>query len=77
MFMIYDIVDTTCNTLAKYVDQHKEETPETKFDSLNAEWILGNCSVEMDRIFSELQVIGYIYDTNIDVAGISGMLLGD
>ncbi|MBO4279152.1 MAG: hypothetical protein J5891_05010 [Spirochaetales bacterium] len=77
MFMIYDIVDTTCNTLVKYVDQHEEETPETKFDSLNAEWILGNCSVEMDRIFTELQVIGYIYDTNIDVAGISGMLLGE
>ena len=77
MFLIYDIVDTACNSLVKYVNQHKEETAETKFDALNAEWILGNCSVELDRIFSELQVIGFIYDTNIDVAGISGMLLGE
>ena len=76
MVMIVDIVDMACNALVKYAETHPGSGAD-RFKDLNAEWILGNCGTELDRIYSELEVIGYIYDTNIDAGGIAGILLGE
>ena len=76
MCMVVDIVDMTLNGIVKYADEHTGSGAE-RFDDLNTEWILANCGSELDRIYSELEVIGYIYDTNIDVGAITGMMLGD
>lgn len=74
MCMVMDIVRMTVDGLTKYADTHPGSGAE-RFDDLNAEWILGNCCGSLDRIYAELEVIGYIYDCNIDLAGIAGKLL--
>lgn len=74
---IYDVLQTALNVLDRYVEQHPDEDADTRFDSLNATWILGNCDVEIDRLMAELDVIAYIYDFNLDVAGLVGKILGE
>ena len=74
---IYDLVQTALKVLDRYVEQHPEEDDNTMFDSLNAEWILGNCGAEIDRVMAELEVVAYIYDFNLDVAGLVGKILGN
>ena len=76
MCMIIDIVDMAGNALVKYAESHPGSGAE-RFDKLNAEWILGACGAELDRIYTELEVVGYIYDTNIDAAAITGIMLGN
>ena len=74
MCMVFDILNMTVDGLKKYADSHPGSGA-ARFDDLNAQWILGNLSESLDRVYAELEVIGYIYDCNIDLAGIAGKLL--
>ena len=75
--ILYDIVDSAITVLNRYVKLHPDEDQDHIFDDLNAGWILGNCSDELDRIMVELEAIAYIYDFNLDVAGLVGKILGN
>ncbi len=74
MCMVLDIINTTVDGLVKYADSHPGSGAE-RFDDLTAEWLLANCSEGIDRIYSDLEVVGYIYDCNIDFAAMIGKLL--
>ena len=73
---LYDILQTALKVLDRYVEQHPDESDDTMFDSLTADWILGSCGAEVDKLMAELEVVSYIYDFNLDVAGLVGKILG-
>jgi hypothetical protein len=75
MCMLEDIINLTLDGLIRYANTHTEGSGADRFKDLNAEWVLANCSDSIDRIYAELEVIGYIYDCNIDLAGLAGKLL--
>ena len=74
---LYDIVQTAIKVLDRYVEEHPDESDDTMFDSLTADWILGSCGAEVDKLMAELEVVSYIYDFNLDVAGLVGKILGE
>ena len=75
--LLYDVIDTGTKALVKYVDTHPEEKGSDKFDDLDINWILSNCGENLDRAISDIEAIAYIYDFNLDVAGLVGKVLGD
>ncbi len=76
--LLYDVIDQIIDCLDLYVELHPEEKDAMgmyTYASLTSGWILGNCSDELDRIMTDLEAVGYIYDFNIDVASVfSGLL---
>ena len=74
-YSVFDVIDTLYKVLDKYKAQYPSETGDDLYGSLTADWILGQCSAELDNVMSELMVIGYIYDFNIDVASLVGNLI--
>ena len=76
--MVLDIANTFTEVLDKYLAAYpdeKDENGQPSYESLNAQFLLGKCEAELDKAMSCLEVLGYIYDFNIDVAGLAGKLL--
>ena len=76
--MVFELADSFFNVLNRYLQAYPDEKDKDgrpTYESLNAQFILGRCETELDRVMSCLEVLGYIYDFNIDAAGLAGKLL--
>ena len=76
--MVFELADSFANVLNRYLKAYPDEKDKDgipTYESLNAQFILGKCETELDRVMSCLEVLGYIYDFNIDAAGLAGKLL--
>ena len=76
--LLYDAIDLIIRSLDLYVEQHPEEKDAAGFytyASFTARWILENCGEDLDRLMTDIEAVGYIYDFNIDVAGLADALL--
>ena len=68
--IIYDVFDT----LDTIFDRFRADFGDN-LDSFNPGWVISNTSDQFDRLFSDLYVLGYIYDVHIEYAGFVGNLI--
>ncbi|MBP5162056.1 MAG: hypothetical protein ILP16_03670 [Spirochaetales bacterium] len=77
--MAIDIVNTVYDVFLRFITEFPcdPDGQGKNFENLNAEWVLGKCGTELDRVMADLEALGYIYDFNLDVAGLAGKILGN
>ena len=75
--MVIDIFNAAYDVYLRFLAEFPYDPDGKNYDNLKAEWILGKCGAELDRIMADLEVLSYIYDFNLDVAGLGGKILGN
>ena len=71
--LLYDIVDVFDKILASYKTTHTiENSSDINYEELGFEWVLKNCSNQIDRAIADLNTIAYINGIHIDAAGLIG-----
>ena len=75
--MAIDLVNAVYDVFLRFIAEFPCDPEGKNFENLNAEWVLGKCSAELDRVMADLEALAYIYDFNLDVAGLVGKILGN
>lgn len=71
--LLYDIVDVFDTILNSYKTTHTiENSSDINYEELGFEWVLKNCSDQIDRAIADLNTIAYINGIHIDAAGLIG-----
>ena len=71
--LLYDIVDVFDTILNAYKSTHAiENSSDINYEELGFEWVLKNCSDQIDRAIADLNAIAYINGIHIDAAGLIG-----
>ncbi|MBQ7281902.1 MAG: hypothetical protein IJR16_03915 [Spirochaetales bacterium] len=75
--MVLDLVNAAYDIFLRFIAEFPCDPEGKNFENLKAEWILGKCGAELDRVMADLEALAYIYDFNLDVAGLVGKILGN
>ena len=70
--ILYDIVDAADKSLGRFNEANTGEDSKVNYGNFSFDWVLKNCSDQIDRIVSDLNAIAYINGIHIDAAGIIG-----